>query len=86
MMPSCRCFCPTRHAALNPWPGWSQARSCKLDVAATAGLSDDQSIKIGYFVTIRRVGVTVLVGAIGEIENVSQVFHPAGRLSAANSP
>jgi hypothetical protein len=39
-----------------------------------------------YFVTIRRVGVTVLVGAIGEIENVSQVFHPDGRLAASNSP
>ena len=40
----------------------------------------------GYFVTIRRVGVTVLVGAIGEIANVSQTFHPDGRFSAANSP
>jgi hypothetical protein len=39
-----------------------------------------------YFVTIRRVGATVLVGAIGEIENVSHVFQPAGRFSAANSP
>ena len=34
-----------------------------------------------YFVTSRRVGVTVLVGAIGEIENVNQVFQPAGRLA-----
>ena len=40
----------------------------------------------GYFVTTRRVGVTVLVGAIGEIANVSQIFHPDGRFSAANSP
>ena len=39
-----------------------------------------------YVVTIWRVGVTVLVGAIGEIENVSQVFHPDGRLAASNSP
>ena len=39
-----------------------------------------------YFVTSRRAGVSVLVGAIGEIENVSQVFHPDGRFSAANSP
>ena len=31
-----------------------------------------------YFVTSRRAGVSVLVGAIGEIENVSQVFHPDG--------
>ena len=40
---------------------------------------------IRYFV-IRLVGVTVLVGTIGEIENVSQVFHPNGRLAASNSP
>lgn len=39
-----------------------------------------------YFVTIRRVGATVLVGAIGESENVSQVFQPDGRLAASNSP
>ena len=32
------------------------------------------------------LGVTVLVGAIGDIENVTQVFHPEGRFSAANSP
>jgi len=30
----------------------------------------------GCFVTIRRVGVTVLAGAIGGIENVGQLFHP----------
>jgi hypothetical protein len=41
---------------------------------------------LGYFVTIRRLGVTVLAGAIGEIENVSHVFQPAGRFSEANSP
>jgi hypothetical protein len=28
---------------------------------------------------MRRVGVTVLVGAIGESENVTRVFQPAGR-------
>jgi hypothetical protein len=39
-----------------------------------------------YFVTIRRVGVTVLIAVIGDIENVSHVFQPAGRFSAANSP
>jgi len=39
-----------------------------------------------YFVTIRRVGVTVLVGAIGEIAKVSQTFQPEGRLAASNSP
>ena len=44
------------------------------------------TIARGYFVTIRRVGVTVLVGAMGEIANVSQTFHPEGRFSAANSP
>jgi hypothetical protein len=36
--------------------------------------------------TIRCVGATVLADAIGEIEKVSHVFHPAGRFSAANSP
>jgi len=39
----------------------------------------------GHFVACR-VGVTVLAGAVGEIENVSQAFLPAGRFSAANSP
>jgi hypothetical protein len=33
--------------------------------------------RIWYFVTTRRVGATVLVGAIGEIEKVSQAFQPA---------
>jgi hypothetical protein len=41
--------------------------------------------EFSYFVTIRRVGATVLVGAMGEIENVNHVFHPAGRLAASNS-
>ena len=36
-----------------------------------------------YFVTIRR-GVDG-VGAAGEIENVTHVFQPSGRFSAANS-
>jgi hypothetical protein len=50
------------------------------------GVSDSIAIHLIYLVTIRRVGVTVLVGAIGEIENVSHVFHPDGRLVASNSP
>jgi hypothetical protein len=36
-----------------------------------------------YFVTMWRVGVTVPVGAVGEIANVSQIFHPGGLLAAA---
>ena len=32
------------------------------------------------------VGVTVLTGTASDIENVSQVFQPDGRLAAANSP
>jgi len=32
--------------------------------------------RLPYFVTIRRVGATVLVGAMGDIENVSQGFQP----------
>jgi hypothetical protein len=39
-----------------------------------------------YFVTIRRVGATVLAGGIGKIENVTHVFHPDGRFAASNSP
>ena len=38
------------------------------------------------FVTMWRVGVTVLVGAIGEIANVSQIFHLDGRFEASNLP
>jgi hypothetical protein len=38
-----------------------------------------------YFVTMCRVGVTA-AGAAGEIENVSHVFQPDGRLAASNSP
>jgi len=34
-----------------------------------------------YFVTIRRVGATVLVGAMGDIENVSQGFQPGDWMS-----
>jgi hypothetical protein len=49
------------------------------------GVSSSIALNLVYFVTIRRVGVTLLVGAIGEIENVSQVFHPDGRLAASNS-
>ena len=41
--------------------------------------------EFSYFVTIRRVGATVLAGAMGEIENVNHVFHPTGRLAASNS-
>jgi hypothetical protein len=33
-----------------------------------------------------RVGVTVLSGAAGEIENVNHAFQPDGRLAASNSP
>jgi hypothetical protein len=37
---------------------------------------DPGSDGTSYFVTMRRVGVTVLVGAIEEIANVSQTFRP----------
>ena len=37
----------------------------------------------GYFVTMRRGGDGV--GAAGEITNVTHVFQPSGRFSAANS-
>jgi hypothetical protein len=54
--------------------------------AALMGEVAPGSDRFPYFVTIRCVGATVLVGAMGEIENVSHVFHPAGRLAASNSP
>jgi hypothetical protein len=46
------------------------------------------SDQFSYFVSIRRVGATVLVGAMGEIENVNHVFHsrrPVGRVEFAIS-
>ena len=39
-----------------------------------------------YLVTMCRLGVTVLSGGAGEIENVNQVFQPDGRFAASNSP
>ena len=42
------------------------------------------SVKIGFWPAL--IVAPLLVGAIGEIENVNQVFHPDGRFSAANSP
>ena len=44
------------------------------------------SLPTSYLVTRCLVGVTVLSGAAGEIENVNQVFQPDGRLAASNSP
>ena len=44
----------------------------------------DAETVLGYFVTIRRVGA-LGVGVGGEIVNVTQVFQPAARFSAANS-
>jgi hypothetical protein len=64
------------------WPAVASLREQDNDDLAR----DADAEMFSYLVTIRRVGVTVLVGAIGEIEKVNQVFHPAGRLSAANSP
>jgi hypothetical protein len=42
------------------------------------------STQFSYFVTMCRVGVTVLSGAAGEIENVNHVFQPDGRLAASS--
>lgn len=41
------------------------------------------TFQVGYFVTMRRGGDGV--GAAGEITNVTHVFQPSGRFSAANS-
>ena len=41
------------------------------------------TFQVGYFVTMRRGADGV--GAAGEITNVTHVFQPSGRFSAANS-
>ena len=41
------------------------------------------TFQVGYFMTMRRGADGV--GAAGEIENVTHVFQPSGRFSAANS-
>ena len=41
------------------------------------------TFKVGYFMTMRRGADGV--GAAGEITNVTHVFQPSGRFSAANS-
>jgi hypothetical protein len=38
-----------------------------------------------YFVSSALRGIALGVGAAGEITNVTQVFQPSGRFSAANS-
>jgi hypothetical protein len=42
-------------------------------------------VRTNYFVTRCFVGVTV-VGTASDIENVSHVFQPDGRLAVSNSP
>ena len=42
------------------------------------------TFQVGYFVIMRR-GDALGVGAAGEITNVTHVFQPSGRFSAANS-
>lgn len=61
-------------------------RHATVSGVAVTGASVRERHMVHYLVAIRRVGATVLVGAIGEIENVSQVFQPDGRLAASNSP
>ena len=60
------------------------------DVALDRTIGRPENIRLAsfvrYFVTRCLVGVTVLAGAASEIENVSQVFQPDGRLAASNSP
>jgi hypothetical protein len=41
--------------------------------------------EFSYFVTIRIGGGLLAEGAAGESVNVTQVFQPSGRFSAANS-
>jgi hypothetical protein len=47
------------------------------------GIYATRTFQVGYFVTMRRGGDGV--GAAGEITNVTHVFQPSGRFSAANS-
>ena len=49
-------------------------------------MGDEAAGAGAYFVTMWRVGVTALVRAIGEIANVSQIFHLDGRFEASNFP
>jgi hypothetical protein len=49
-------------------------------------MGDEAAGAGAYFVTMWRVGVTALVGAIGKIANVSQIFHLDGRFEASNLP
>jgi hypothetical protein len=50
--------------------------------------SNPSQVRAGavYFVNIGLGGVVGGVGAAGEMTNVNQVFHPAGRAELANSP
>ena len=74
--------CPFRKSAQKGYVRYDrvtmQNRTARAHLARDGRPGSDQFY---YFVTIRRVGATVLVGAIGEIENVSHAFHPAGRLA-----
>jgi hypothetical protein len=77
--------CPYRQIAKNLPKKKRYASSCRYLLSRLSRLVQ-WSARRGYFTVIRRLDVRVLVGAIGEIENVSHVFQPAGRFSAANSP
>ena len=57
----------------------------ELDYGSSVSLRPMQAGTPCHFVTRCRVGVAS-VGAAGEIENVSHVFQPDGRLAASNSP
>ena len=64
----------------------SSSTTCSRQRAAgsfTAGDIRDLEFQVGYFMTMRRGADGV--GAAGEIENVTHVFQPSGRFSAANS-
>ena len=58
-------------------------RGSGQSAAFTAGIYATRTFQVGYFVIIRRGAVGV--GAAGEITNVTHVFQPSGRFSAANS-
>jgi hypothetical protein len=60
-------------------------RGCCENSDAGRPMSATSSLDKAHFTT-RCFAGAIVEGAVGEIANVSHVFHPDGRLAAANSP
>ena len=72
-------LCPKRSKS----PQDPLIRGCGQSVASPRVICATWTFEVGYFVTMRRGADGV--GAAGEITNVTHVFQPSGRFSAANS-